>query len=96
MIQQYSTILLFYRGLIYWSFTINFILIFINTPIIPIILIKLFLTLFLWYLTIETNAKRKLIFYKNLGISTLKLFGSIFIVDVLITVIFTLLIQEFR
>ena len=58
--------------------------------------VDLFLTLFLWYLTIETNAKRKLIFYKNLGISTLKLFGSIFIVDVLITVIFTLLIQEFR
>jgi hypothetical protein len=96
MIQQFGAILLFYRPLVYWSFAINFLLFFINTHIFPFILIKLFLTVFLWYLTMETNAKRKLIFYKNLGISTFKLFGFIFIVDVFLTVIFILLMQEFR
>lgn len=96
MIQQFGAILLFYRPFIYWSIAINFLLVFIDTHIIPILLIKLFLTVFLWYLTMETDAKRKLIFYKNLGISTFKLFGFIFMVDVLFTVIFILLMQEFR
>ena len=96
MIQQFGAILLFYRPFIYLSFAINFLLYFINTHIIPIILIKLFLTVFLWYLTMETVLKRKLIFYKNLGISKFKLFGFIFMMDVLFTVIFILLMQEFR
>jgi hypothetical protein len=96
MIQQFGAILLFYRPLFYWSFAINFLLFFINVHIVPIIIAKLFLVLFLWYLTLETGAKRKLIFYKNLGISTFKLFGFIFMVDVIFTVLFILLMQEFR
>jgi hypothetical protein len=50
---------------------------------------------FLWYLVTETNARRKLIFYKNLGISSFKLFSSLFIIDISIMIVYIILIKEF-
>ncbi len=34
----------------------------------------------------ETNAKRKLIFYKNLGILNFRLFSTLFLIDIFITI----------
>ncbi len=93
--QQFLTILAFYRPFVVWSLVINAILGFINPLIIPAIVTKLFLTVFVWYIVTETNAKRKLTFYKNLGISTIKLFSILFLVDISITVSFLVVFKEF-
>lgn len=93
--QQLSALFIFYRPYIAWSFGINMVLGFINYSLFPIFLIKLALVAFLWYLMNETNAKRKLVFYKNLGISTFKLFLSIFIIDFILSLPFLLLLKEF-
>lgn len=93
--QRFEAILLFYRPYFLWSIGINIILLTFSTFIPPIIISKFLLTIFLWYLVTETKAKQKLIFYKNLGISTFKLFASIFLIDIFITLVFTLLISEF-
>ena len=93
--QQFLTILAFYRPFVVWSFVINAILGFINPLIIPAIVTKLFLTVFVWYIVTETNAKRKLTFYKNLGISPIKLFSILFLVDISITVSFLVVFKEF-
>jgi hypothetical protein len=93
--QRFGAILLFYRPYFIWSFLINIAITIINPHIFPAIVTKLFLTIFLWYLVTETNAKRKLVFYKNLGISTFKLFSSLFVIDVLIMITYLILIKEF-
>lgn len=93
--QRFGAILLFYRPYFIWSFLINIGITIINPHIFPAIVTKLFLTIFLWYLVTETNAKRKLIFYKNLGISSFKLFSSLFVIDVLIMITYLILIKEF-
>ena len=93
--QQLLSILTFYRSFVVWSFLVNIAITIINPHIIPAILTKLLLTIFVWYLLNETNAKRKLIFYKNLGISTLKLLSVLFFIDCIITISFLVVIKEF-
>ncbi len=93
--QHFGAILLFYKPFYLWSFAINIAITTVNPHVFPAIITKLFLTIFLWYFINETPNKRKLIFYKNLGISPFKLFFSLYIIDVLITLAFLLLIQEF-
>ena len=93
--QRIGAILLFYKPFYLWSFAINIAITVVNPHIFPAIITKLFLTIFLWYFINETSNKRKLIFYKNLGISSFKLFFSLYVIDVLITLAFLLLIQEF-
>ncbi|OUR92195.1 hypothetical protein A9Q87_06860 [Flavobacteriales bacterium 34_180_T64] len=93
--QHFLTILAFYRPFVIWSFVINALIGFFNPEIIPAIITKLFLTIFVWYLVTETNAKRKLAFCKNLGISTLKLLSILFIVDILLTISFLVVFKEF-
>jgi len=93
--QQLISILAFYRSYILWSFIINIAITIVNPYIIPAVITKLLLTIFLWYFINETSAKRKLTFYKNLGVSPLKLFSTLFFVDILITIIFLQIIKEF-
>ena len=93
--QQLSALFIFYRPYILWSFSLNMFLSLIGYSLFPIFLIKLALVAFLWYLMNETNAKRKLIFYKNLGLSTFKLFSYIFIIDFILSLPFLLIVQEF-
>ena len=68
---------------------------FFKHDIITILIVKLFLVVFLWYLLNETHAKRKLVLYKNLGISTLKLFSYLFIIDLVTSIPFLLILKEF-
>ena len=93
--QQLFSIFIFYRPFILWSFGINMFFSFIKFEIVPILIIKLILIIFLSYLSNETNAKRKLTFYKNLGISTLKLFSLFYLIDILISLAFLILLKEF-
>lgn len=93
--QQLFSIFIFYRPLILWSFGINTFLSFLKYEIIPIAIVKLLLVAFLWYFLNETNAKRKLVFYKNLGISTLKLFAFLYLIDLFFSIPFLLILKEF-
>ena len=93
--QQLLTILAFYRPFVIWSFVINILIGFFNPMIVPAIVTKLFLTVFVWYFVTETNAKRKLTFYKNLGISTFKLFSTLFFIDVILTISYLEVFKEF-
>jgi hypothetical protein len=95
MMQRFGAIWLFYKPYFIWSFAINIVITVVNPQLVPAILTKLFLTILLWYLINETHAKRKLIFYNNLGISTLKLFCAIFIIDVLIMLAYLYFIKAF-
>ena len=95
MMQRFEAILLFYRPLFIWSFAVNVLIIIVNPHVFTTVITKLLLTIFVWYLINETNRERKLIFYKNLGISTFKLFSAIFLIDVFITIGFLLIMQEF-
>ncbi|MCH7525776.1 MAG: hypothetical protein IIC74_12520 [Bacteroidetes bacterium] len=93
--QQLLSILAFYRPFVIWSFVVNIVIAMVNPFVIPAIITKLLLTILVWFLINETNAKRKLMFYKNLGVSTLKLFSIVFLIDITITIIFLIVIKEF-
>ena len=95
MIQRLGAIFLFYKPFFLWSMAVNIVLIIVNPYILPSIITKLLLTFFVWYLVHETSANRKLIFYKNLGISTWRLFLTLFLIDITITIIFLLLMKAF-
>ncbi len=66
-----------------------------NPYIMPAVVTKLLLTIFVWSMVNETKAKRKLIIYKRLGISTIKLFSILFLVDISITLSFLMVIKEY-
>lgn len=95
MIQRFGAILLFYKPYVLWSFGVTLFLMAFKSNLAIIYMAKLFLIIFLWYFLSKTTAKRKLLFYKNLGISTLKLFSVIYIIDVFITTFFFKLIGDF-
>lgn len=92
---RFLAILSFYKPFVVWSFVANAIIAFSYPVIVPALFTKLFLTVFAWYYVNETSNKRKLTFYKNLGISTVKLFSVMFIVDCILTIIFLVVFKEF-
>ncbi len=93
--RQLLAILTFYKPFVFWSLAINTAMAMVNPLIFPTVITKLFLIIFIWYLHKETNAKRKLIFYKNLGISNFKLFSIMYFIDILITITFILIFKEY-
>jgi hypothetical protein len=93
--QRFLAILAFYKPFVVWSFIVTAIIGFFNPHLVPAIITKLFLTVFAWYFVSETSNRRKLTFYKNLGISPLKLFSAMFIVDCILTIGFLIIFKEF-
>jgi len=93
--QRLLAILAFYKPFVVWSFIVTAIIGFFNPHLVPAIVTKLFLTVFAWYYVSETPNKRKLTFYKNIGISPLKLFSCMFIVDCILTISFLMVFKEF-
>jgi len=93
--QQLISILSFYRQFVVWSFIINIAIAIVFPFVSTAILTKLLLTIFVWYMVSETDAKRKLMFCKNLGVSTIKLFTVLFLVDIFFTITFIVVIKEF-
>ena len=93
--QKLLTILAFYKPFVIWSFLVNIAITVVNPFIVPAIVTKLMLTIFVWYFVNETNTKRKLIFYNNLGISSIKLFSVMFFIDIFITIGYLIIIKEY-
>lgn len=93
--QKLLTILAFYKPFVIWSFLVNIAITIVNPYIVPAVVTKLMLTIFVWYFVNETNTKRKLIFYNNLGISSIKLFSVMFFIDIFITISYLILITEY-
>ncbi len=93
--QKLSSIIIFYRPFFFWSFAVNILLTVFNPKVIPAISIKLILVIFLWYILSRVNGGKVLNLYKDVGISTFMLFGSIFLIDILITLVYLLVIKEF-
>lgn len=93
--QKLSSILLFYKPYFLWSFAINILVTIFNPEIMTAIGTKLFLVVFLWYYISYTKGKRLLSFYNNIGVSTFKLFISVFVIDITITIGYLLIIKEF-
>ena len=93
--QKLSSIIIFYRPFFLWSFAVNILLTVFNPKIIPAISIKLILVIFLWFILSRVNGGKVINLYKDVGISTFKLFGSIFLIDILITLVYLLVIKEF-
>ena len=93
--QKLGSIILFYKPFFFWSFAINILITIFNPQIVTAIGTKLILVVFLWYFISQTNRKRILTFYNNLGISTIMLFASVFFVDTALTIGYLLIIKEF-
>ncbi|MCB0471059.1 MAG: hypothetical protein KDC51_11325, partial [Flavobacteriaceae bacterium] len=85
----------FYKPYALSSLVITIVMGFINPSIGPILVIKAFLTVFLWYVVNATRIKRKLIFYNNFGISSIKLFAMLFLIDSFITIVYLLVFKNF-
>ncbi len=96
MINQLFAILYYYRTFALWSFGINILLLITGSSnIIVALLTKLFLVILLFYLVSETDAKQKLTFFKNLGISDFKLFSILYFIDAILTITFLSIINQF-
>lgn len=95
MIHRLEAIVLFYKPYFLWSMAVTILIIIFSPYILTCITTKLLLTIFIWYYTNETSSKRKLVFYKNLGISTRELFLAVFLIDTLISITVLLIIKAF-
>jgi len=95
IMQQFLTILAFYRPFVLWSFVANITILIVYPFIMPAVITKILLAIFVWYLVTETNARRRLKFCRKLGISAFKLFTVIFLFDMAITIGFLIVIKEF-
>lgn len=101
--RQLLSILAFYKPYVLGSFIVNIVMVIFSgfaNLILPVILVnaffvKLFLLVLVWFLTCQTNSKRKLVFYNNMGISSFKLFSSLYIIDIFITIGFLIIVKEF-
>jgi hypothetical protein len=93
--QRLGVILLFYKPFFIWSLIANIIITFFDPSLFHAVIAKLFLTIFVWFRVTESYQKRRLQFYNNIGISTFKLFSTLFIIDILIMMLYLLLLKEF-
>ncbi len=93
--QKLSSILLFYKPYFLLSFAINILITIFNPEIITAIGTKLIFVVFLWYFISQTKGKRMFDSYKIIGFSTFKLFTSIFLIDIALTIGYLLIIKEF-
>lgn len=93
--QKLSSIFVFYKQVMLWSFGVNVLLIIVAPNLIPAIATKLFLVAILWFFMIENEATKKFQFPKKLKISKLNLFVGSFIIDLSIMCAFLLIMREF-
>lgn len=93
--QKLSSIFVFYKQVMLWSFGVNVLLIIVAPNLIPAIATKLFLVAILWFFMIENKTTKKFQFPKKLKISKLNLFVCSFIIDLSIMCAFLLIMREF-
>ena len=63
--------------------------------LISALITKLFLVVLLWLLLKDNSVRRKLRYYRIVGVSNLKFFSTLFILDCAITIPFLSLLKEF-
>lgn len=95
MVRQFTSILNYYKPLALWSFLVTIAITVINPGLILALCTKLFLVFLLWIMISDRRLRQRLKFYKIRGVSHLKFFSTIFILDSLITCTFLLLIKGF-
>lgn len=96
MTNQLTSIFHFYKTFAAWSIIINLFFVLLKTnDVILVLIVKFLLLIFTYYIIIETKGKQKLTFYKILGISDIKLFSIVYVIDAIITFIFLKLIIYF-
>ncbi len=95
MLRQLRSILNYYKPLALWSFLVTLAITIINPELILALCTKLFLVFLLWIMISDRKLRQRLKFYRIRGVSNLKFFGTIFILDSVITCTFLLLIKGF-
>ncbi|AEH00136.1 hypothetical protein Lacal_0283 [Lacinutrix sp. 5H-3-7-4] len=95
MLNQFRAILFYYKPLFVWSFIVNIIVTIYSPQIVFALLTKLFLIIIFWLMISDKTMRRKLGFYKMVGVSNLKLISILYLVDCFITCGFILLIKGF-
>lgn len=93
--QQLFSIFIFYRPFIIWSLIVNMLFSFLKFEVVLIMISKLLLILLLWHILRETHGKRKLMFYKKIGVSNMKLFSFVLVLDLILSIPFLIILKEF-
>jgi hypothetical protein len=93
--QKLSSIFVFYKQLMLWSFGVNILLIIVTPKLIPAIATKLFLVAILWFFMNENKAEFKFVCCRTSNISKIKLLIGSLIIDICITIAFILIIREY-
>lgn len=95
MRKQVVSILNYYKPLALWSFLVTLAITIINPELILALCTKLFLVFLLWVMLSDRKLRQRLKFYRIRGVSNLKFFTAIFLLDSVITVVFIVLIKGF-
>lgn len=85
----------FYKSFIVASTIISIFLIISKVPTLAILLYKLILCVFAFFMYYEASLRKKLVFYYNFGISKIALFLYCFAIDSVITILLTKIIDVF-
>ncbi|MFD2550260.1 hypothetical protein ACFSQP_00400 [Bizionia sediminis] len=92
---QLAALFQFYKPYLFWSVLITIILKSLGSELVVICISKFVLIGFLWYTFTETTLKRQFIFYKNLGITAGQLFGAMFLFDLMVTLLISIILNSF-
>ncbi|MFT4612208.1 MAG: hypothetical protein ACI8QQ_002517 [Psychroserpens sp.] len=95
MQKQVLSILNYYKSMAFWSFIVTLAVTIINPELILALSIKLFLTFVLWFMISDRKVRQRLRFYRISGVSNIKFFTVIFLIDSVITSTFLVLIKGF-
>lgn len=95
MLNQFRAILFYYRPLALWSFAVTILVTIYSPEIISALLTKLFLMALFLLMINDRSMRKKLKFYKMVGISNFRLVAILYIIDCFFTCSFLLLIKGF-
>ncbi|MFT4803350.1 MAG: hypothetical protein ACJAZK_001412 [Psychroserpens sp.] len=95
MQKQVLSILNYYKSMAFWSFIVTFAVTIINPELILALSIKLFMIFVLWFMISDRKVRQRLRFYRISGVSNIKFFTVIFLIDSAITSTFLVLIKGF-
>lgn len=95
MLKQLIAILKYYKVLAFWSFLVTLYITFVCPKVLLAVVTKLFLVVLLWLMISDSKTRRRLRFYRIVGVSDLKFFGIIFLFDSLLTCGFLTVMKDF-
>jgi len=79
----------------FWSFIVTLAITVINPELLLALSTKLFLILVLWFLISDRKVRQRLRFYRIRGVSNIKFFTVLFLIDCAVTSTFFILIKGF-